>query len=233
MVKLKLIILLLCYSSLGFSQSPSVKDTLVDLETINLRMDNDDFQFMCLQDALKVDSLEVYELYITPKYCNYDITQDIMKSVCTFRNLRILIIRDIDIYSFPKDFQNLKKLQGLYLLNIRLDSLPNEIGELINLREIEIMLDKNLKKLPNSIGNLNKLERLCVPDVNELPLSICNLKNIKSITSHSTNILEEPLFSCLKYMENLIYIQVLGSAFNKQKIQFIEKENGDLIKVRY
>ena len=77
MVKIKLIILfILCYSGLVFGQKESYNDTLVDLNTINLRMDNDDFQFMCLEDALKNDPLQVYELYITPKYCDYELSSE-------------------------------------------------------------------------------------------------------------------------------------------------------------
>lgn len=232
MVRITLILsLMICYN-LGFSQVWS-KDSLVDLNLMNLRMDNDDFQYMCLDDALKTDSLQVYELYITPKYCDYELSiEEITKAICSFRNLRILIVRRIDIYSFPKEIRNLKELQVLYLWEIPLDSLPNEIGELTNLREIHTLSTVNFKKLPNSIGELYNLETLSLDNITELPVSICNLKKLRTITSKSTNVLQEPLISCLKYMTSLKYIEISNDAFISEEIHVIEKDNGDLIKIK-
>lgn len=63
--------------------------------------------------------------------------------------------------------------------------LPSRIGELINLKEIEMACIEDLEDLPKEIGNLTKLEKLIIDNGNgcqmniTVPSSIGNLKNLK------------------------------------------------------
>jgi leucine-rich repeat protein SHOC2 len=63
--------------------------------------------------------------------------------------------------------------------------LPSSIGELINLKELEIACMEDLQDLPEKIGSLSKLEKLIIDNGNAcqmnitIPSSIGNLKNLR------------------------------------------------------
>lgn len=96
----------------------------------------------------------------------------------------------VEIYTMRKDGldQTIEKAKArnssaLDLTYCVFDSIPENIGDLIDLQELQIGSHK-LVKLPNSIGNLVNLEILSVNrnNLKRLPANIGNLINLVSLT---------------------------------------------------
>jgi len=97
------------------------------------------------------------------------------------------------LQQLPQSFGNLKSLKQLWIQGESLQSIPDNIGNLSNLRFW--LVGGNFKTLPASIGNLKKLEDLWLsPSVEKLPdefgrlssLSYLNIENSKLTTLPET-----------------------------------------------
>lgn len=94
--------------------------------------------------------------------------------------LESLDMSGIGLSILPASVETLTDLQNLNICGNKLmTSLPEEIGELRNLRTLNLSGTK-LTKLPESIGNLVLLEELYLSsNMGDLPNSITNLKNLR------------------------------------------------------
>jgi len=97
------------------------------------------------------------------------------------------------LQQLPQSFGNLKSLKQLWIQGESLQSIPDNIGNLSNLRFW--LVGGNFKTLPASIGNLKKLEDLWLsPSVEKLPdefgglssLSYLNMENSRLTTLPET-----------------------------------------------
>ncbi len=173
-----LVVLCSSLSSFTFAQQPfnHTYDSRKDPRSLNQRMEDYDFQYLCLNDALKNPHPEkVYELYLyqcTEEYTSFP------REILKFTNLRILVIR-YPIKWLPKDINKLKKLEVLIVWG-SLVGLPQELGELTNLWWLELPFN-NLKKLPSSISKLKKLEvlHLGYNPMEEFPVFISQLPKLR------------------------------------------------------
>lgn len=98
--------------------------------------------------------------------------------------------------SIPEAIGTLKNLKVLQLNLLQLTSLPESISELTSLQQL-IMSNARLvdAKLPEKIGNLEKLTRLSISQCNltgTLPTSMSRLRNLKYLDL-SGNLLEGPI----------------------------------------
>jgi Leucine-rich repeat (LRR) protein len=94
--------------------------------------------------------------------------------------LEWLMIRGTHITSLPDFICNLTHLTTLWISsNNYINTLPNNIGNLINLRELRLH-SNNINTLPSTIGNLTQLSELMLSDneLNVLPDSFRNLRNL-------------------------------------------------------
>lgn len=173
------------------------QDSLVDLSTLNLKMDEYRFQYNCLADALKTKPDEVYELYINQKWC-YDNLKNFPKEILKFKNLKVLIIRH-PIKSIPKEIVALKKLQVLIVWVGEIKKLPENIGDLKNLRHLDLSWSE-LSKLPNSFFSLENLEELDLSDnkFKEVPLLLKNMRKLKWV-----DLIDNPLMEVKDYIMRL------------------------------
>lgn len=127
-------------------------------------------------------------------------------AVCSYQNLRRLLLSCNQIQSIPDeigalvnlkilelDFNmltsistsigSLKSLYKLLLNGNQLESIPDEIGSLVNLMELDLSHNK-LKSIPASLGALKKLEKLKL-DLNQLryvPDSLGSLPNLSYLS---------------------------------------------------
>lgn len=86
-----------------------------------------------------------------------------------------------------------KKVLKLNFVQEDIAQLPEEIGELVDLRELWLLAN-NLTSLPNSIGNLLSLEQLWLHSnrLRELPDSIGRLEKLRELTLHFNRLVRLP-----------------------------------------
>jgi Leucine-rich repeat (LRR) protein len=111
----------------------------------------------------------------------------------------------------PDSIGNLINLQELDLYENQLTFLPDSIGNLINLRKLSLW-GNELTFLPNSIKNLTKLQELDLfkNQLTFLPDSIGNLTNLQNL-----NLVHNQLTSLLNNIGNLTKLQNLNLAHNQ------------------
>jgi Leucine-rich repeat (LRR) protein len=87
-----------------------------------------------------------------------------------------------NLLSIPAEIGNLINLKKLEIGYNNLKTLPAEIGKLTNLKSLTLW-NNNLSSIPAEIGNLKNLEKLDLPGALEsLPAEIGKLTNLKILT---------------------------------------------------
>ena len=96
--------------------------------------------------------------------------------------LRFLSIIQIKIEMLPESIGKLRNLENLDLSHNPLKFLPEAITELVNLKYLTLFLNR-LERLPESFGNLLNLENLDIARnlLESLPESMANLQNLKQL----------------------------------------------------
>jgi hypothetical protein len=118
--------------------------------------------------------------------------------------------------SLPESILELDALEELSFCNASqipswLASLPTSICNLAKLRVLDLTDTKNLKTLPDDIGNLTNLEILYLgaSAITSLPTSICNLANLKMLDLTNT----ENLKTLPGDIGNLTNLEMLNLGF--------------------
>ena len=109
-----------------------------------------------------------------------------------WNNLRELNLSYLNLTSIPSSLGNLRNLRELNLSG-NLASLPKEIGNLKNLKELQL-LNSKLTSLPKEIGNLKNLIVLGLSynNLSNLPSWIGNLKNLLYLDLYGNNLTSLP-----------------------------------------
>ena len=126
--------------------------------------------------------------------------------------MKRLYISSNNLTSLPESIGNLLNLAELSISGNNLTSLPESIGNLESLIKLDIWGCYNLKKLPDSIGNLKNLTELSIKmctNLENVPNSIGNLKNLTwiSISGH-TNL--DELFDSIRNLDRLTKLTISG-----------------------
>jgi hypothetical protein len=98
-------------------------------------------------------------------------------------NLKILNFGHNDIKELPAELFSLENLEELNIENNELDLIPEEIGQLKNLKVLNLHWNNGLKNLPESLGDLKELRELdCnCGKLGKLPDSISNLTKLEKL----------------------------------------------------
>jgi Leucine-rich repeat (LRR) protein len=131
--------------------------------------------------------------------------------------LERLTVCDSDIRELPASIGNLVGLKGLVLDSNDVPMLPDTFGKLVKLEEFSMMGlgrsgDRDLKALPDWIGNLGALKFLSLvhTDVTCLPDSMANCASLEYLELAMTSIAVLP-----PWMESLTALKYLGIAHTK------------------
>lgn len=99
-------------------------------------------------------------------------------------NLSFSLLRSFFLFKSKEvpSFSRFRMLKVLYLNGAPLETFPDEIVNLFNLRYLNLR-NTSIKEIPNSIGNLRNLQTLDLKHtyVSELPRGILKLRNIRLI----------------------------------------------------
>jgi len=98
------------------------------------------------------------------------------------QKLKYLSFIYFDFRKFPVELCSVRQLVGLTMCICLIDSLPEEIGNLTNLKVLMIRIN-NVKELPKGIVKLDSLEviDLCNNRFRKIPKELSEIKNLRKI----------------------------------------------------
>jgi hypothetical protein len=116
-----------------------------------------------------------------------------LRGIGHLRNLQDVMIEKQFVTRLPEDFGTLAKLKSAYFVNSALKSIPDWVGNLTSLISLNLSSQSPLGIMrggvPESIGNLTKLERFDVSNNNnlcgKLPDSFARLTSLKDLLVQS------------------------------------------------
>ncbi|CAM6097876.1 unnamed protein product [Calypogeia fissa] len=163
-----------------------------------------DLQFRPPLDASLPLSLVWLSCYLV-NFTNLPINPNLHK------HLVRLELKDCDgIFTLPDNFGSLRSLEVLKLYSETLKSLPDSLGDLPKLQKLEIA--GRWKKLPETLGNLNALIFLKIcdsPNLEELPRTLGNLIALENFAIWDCNRLSS-LPKSLEHLSNLREFSLLS-----------------------
>lgn len=134
------------------------------------------------------------------------------KNVKKFKSVTSLSINGGDITSFPKSICTLKNLQQLYISETGIKELPKEIGKLSSLEIFDISGNSeyggvSITRLPNEIGQLKNLRELKASNgaLTFIPSSIAECESLQIL-----DLDDNPFISIPFAIFQLKYLQELG-----------------------
>ncbi|XP_042511064.1 disease resistance protein RPM1-like [Macadamia integrifolia] len=100
----------------------------------------------------------------------------------TFNFLRVLEFHNLKVKSLPEEIGDMINLRYLGLKNSALDEIPESIGNLINLQTLDIRWPRCPRVLPSGVLNLAQLRHLMLPRNGiKVPSGIGILTNLQSL----------------------------------------------------
>ncbi|RLM98152.1 hypothetical protein C2845_PM06G24790 [Panicum miliaceum] len=96
---------------------------------------------------------------------------------------RLMLLRYLDasglpITRLPKSLLRLQSMQTLILSNCTLETLPDDIGSLLELCYLDLSGNRSLKELPKSLGGLSSLTFLNLSGCSKLKRGCCELQKL-------------------------------------------------------
>lgn len=130
---------------------------------------------------------------------------------------------EISNFTLSNNISRLKNLQSIEIQVDSINSLPESIGNLPNLRTFSVSY--GLRVLPNSIGNLQNLVNLYLQDndLTSLPESIGNLGNLRILDLRNNFNLTEIPRSLLEIPGVQIIIDIDDTNLNNESKQILQE----------
>jgi hypothetical protein len=147
-------------------------------------------------------------------------------------NLNKRGIDGVSITTFPVEILKLNALRGLFLKGNALREIPQEIGSLSELIELNLADNLELGRLPPGIGNLKNLRKLDIRycGLTDLPSEIGNLKNLESLQMWGNGFIELPY--CITELTNLKELYLKNNKLTKIPYDMIKMDNLKYIDVQ-
>jgi len=147
-------------------------------------------------------------------------------------NLNKRGIDGVSIATFPVEIFKLTALRGLFLKGNALREIPQEIGTLSELIELNLADNLELGRLPSGIGNLKNLRKLDIRycGLTDLPSEVGNLKNLESLQMWGNGFIELPY--CITELTNLKELYLKNNKLTKIPYDMIKMDNLKYIDVQ-
>lgn len=124
----------------------------------------------------------------------------------------------IEVFLFPKSLDGIGYLKSITELSVAkcpVEEIPSEISNCKKLKRLDLLKAYDLKKLPESIGELTELEylNLMLTQVDKLPVSIGNLTKLKYLYASSIPLTSLP--ENIGFCENLVVLDLHSTKITK------------------
>ncbi|XP_056165749.1 disease resistance protein RUN1-like isoform X2 [Syzygium oleosum] len=139
-------------------------------------------------------------------------------SIGKVKNLVSLNLRDCQMLDeLPEEVGELEELKELILDITRIRKIPTSIGSLRKLEKLSAWLCKSIREIPSSIGDLQNLQYLIFDQsgLEKIPSAIGRLKKLRTLCLMSTQISDLP--ESIRNLSSLQHLS-LGSCFKLQSI---------------
>lgn len=117
-------------------------------------------------------------------------------NICNLRALERLNLQwSSNFEGLPEDFGNIECLRELFAAETAIEKIPNSIGRMRRLVELDLGNCMNLKNLPTSICNMRSLERLNLSgcsDLEGLPDKLGDMESLRELFAHDTTFTHLP-----------------------------------------
>ncbi len=126
----------------------------------------------------------------------------------------VLNLRDLQLTNLPESIGSLVHLTELDLSNNNLTYLPDNIGNMLSLSKL--LLENNwLSTLPHSIGKLTNLKylRVSINQLSSLPDSMCNLSDLNTLEVEDNQLVILP--NRIGNLKNLKYLSLSNNQLDK------------------
>lgn len=142
-----------------------------------------------------------------------------LRGIVHLRNLQNVMIENQPVTRLPEDFGTLAKLTSAHFINSALKSIPDWIGNLTSLTQLNLSSQRPLGimrgSIPESIGNLTRLERFDVGNNNnlcgKLPDSMARLTALKNLLIQSNGFEDMTVLNAMPSTTNInFHNQALG-----------------------
>jgi Leucine-rich repeat (LRR) protein len=140
-------------------------------------------------------------------------------------NLNKRGIDGVGLTVFPREILRLTALKGLFLKGNALKEIPEDIGTLYELIELNLADNLDLGKLPAGICNLRNLKKLDIRycGLTELPHDIGNLKSLESLQMWGNAFIELP--SGITELTNLKELYLKNNKLTSMPYGMIKMDN--------
>lgn len=155
---------------------PAEIGELINLKGLLIENENRDEKVVTLPPEIgKLKNLEIF----SASNCNI---RELPKEFSQLKELKSINLNGNNFSTFPKELLQLIKLESL-AINFSFDLLPDELCDLVHLKYLYFPC-ANITYLPENIGNLKKLETLCIwgTKIRNLPNSCLELSSLKSLS---------------------------------------------------
>ncbi|MDX2306228.1 MAG: leucine-rich repeat domain-containing protein [Microscillaceae bacterium] len=155
--------------------------------------------------------------------------KDLPTTLAALQNLEYLDLGDNRLKNIPESFFSLPNLKNLFIYGNKLNQIPSRITELANLQTLRLgggftflSGGNRIRKLPDNIGQLNRLKELYLPDnrLRRLPDSFQELDSLRWLDLSNNRF--ERLPTVLEGLEGLEYLTLWDRGFsqeNKESLQ--------------
>ncbi|XP_017234964.2 disease resistance protein RPV1-like isoform X2 [Daucus carota subsp. sativus] len=135
------------------------------------------------------------------------------ETICNLRALEFLYIAQCNsLRELPIELGNIKSLKVFKARELRVSRLPNSVGSLTKLVELDLSENHRLESLPDTICNLRALEKLNIrqcSSLETLPTELGNLKSLKELNAEGLAVSILPVsIGCLS---NLVVLRLSGN----------------------
>jgi Leucine-rich repeat (LRR) protein len=147
-------------------------------------------------------------------------------------NLNKRGIDGVGITAFPMEIFRLTALKGLFLKGNALREIPHDIGTLSELIELNLADNIELGSIPSGIGNLRNLKILDIRycGLTDLPPEIGNLKRLESLQMWGNAFIELP--NCVTELSSLKELYLKNNKLTKIPYDMIKMDNLKYIDVQ-